>query len=105
MQSVDNDFYGTASSEGAYTNGVLYRISVPLPPVFQYPILIQSNATVLLTWSAVAGQTYQPQYSTNLGSTNWLNLGNNITATNGNASASDVAPPDPLRIYRVLDLP
>jgi hypothetical protein len=50
------------------------------PPAFQSVTL--SNNTVVLTWSASAGQSCQFQYSTNLVSTNWINLGGSITATN-----------------------
>jgi len=68
-------------------------------------VVTQSNGTVDLSWSAAAGQTYQLQYSTNLNSSTWIDLGNSITATNGSVSASDFAPSDPERVYRVLDLP
>jgi uncharacterized repeat protein (TIGR03803 family) len=83
VQASNNTFYGTASSGGAYTNGIIYQLSIPLPPVLQAPTLMQPDGTYILTWSALAFQTYQLEYSTNLNSTNWINLGNTATATNG----------------------
>ena len=70
------------------------------PPVFQN--ISQSGNLINLTWSAVAGQTHQLQYKTNLIQPNWLNLGATITATNTTVSATDTLGPDPQRFYRVL---
>jgi hypothetical protein len=48
-----------------------------------------SEHSFTFTWSALSGQTYQVQSSTNSGATNWINLGNPITATNSAVSVSD----------------
>jgi hypothetical protein len=42
------------------------------------------------------------QYTTNLTSTNWTNLGAPILATGGVTSDSDNLGPDPQRFYRVV---
>lgn len=57
------------------------------PPAFQSVTI--SNNSVILTWSATVGQACQFQYSTNLVSTNWFNLGNSITATNVTMNTTD----------------
>jgi len=89
---VTND-YGSATSAGA-------ALTVSGPPVFQAVTL--SGGTISLEWSANAGSTYQLQYNTNLTRTNWTTLGAPITATNSTVTASDIAPTDPQRFYRVM---
>jgi len=61
----------------------------------------KAGGTITLTWSALAGQTYQLQFKTNLYQMSWNNLGSAITATNSTATASDSLGPDPQRFYRV----
>ena len=104
LQASDNAFYSTVFIGGAFGNGAIFRLSVPLPAVLQTPA-VAPDGTVNLTWSAALGQTYLVQYSTNLNSTNWIGLKPFITATNGTASSSDPTPTDPYRFYRVVDLP
>jgi hypothetical protein len=61
----------------------------------------KAGGTITLTWSALAGQTYQLQFKTNLNQTSWNSLGSVITATNSSATALDAIGPDPQRFYRV----
>jgi opacity protein-like surface antigen len=75
-----------------------------MPAVFQ-PVTQTDGGALAFTWSAVAGQTYQLQNCTDFTSSNWNNLGDAITATNGTMSASDNGGPDPQRFYRVILLP
>jgi uncharacterized repeat protein (TIGR03803 family) len=103
IQASDGNLYGMTRQGGAYGRGAIFRLSVPMPPAFR--TMAQTGSTVALTWSAVAGQTYQVQYSTTLGQTNWINLGIPFTATDGTATASDAMGPDPQRLYRVVLLP
>jgi hypothetical protein len=42
------------------------------------------------------------QYTTNLASTNWTNLGAAIMATNSVTSDFDTLGPDPQRFYRIV---
>ena len=64
-----------------------------------------SNDLVTMTWSAIAGQTYQVLFNDDLTSTNWTNLGDPITATNATAVASDTINSDLQRFYRVVLVP
>jgi uncharacterized repeat protein (TIGR03803 family) len=100
VQGTDGNFYGTTYGGGLYNKGTVFRLSLPLPPVFQS--LIKNAATVTLVWSSVAGQTYQLEYSTNLAQGSWNNVSNAVTATNGIMTGSDPAATDPQRFYRVL---
>jgi uncharacterized repeat protein (TIGR03803 family) len=103
MQGVDGNFYGVTQGGGSAGSGIIFRLSVPMPPVFQ--TVSQTNGTITFIWSAVATQIYQVQYNTDLNSTNWNNLGSTITATNATAVASDSIGSDSQRFYRALLLP
>jgi hypothetical protein len=72
-------------------------------PVFQS--LVKSGGSVNLTWTAMAGPSYQLQYATNLTQAVWINLGGVISGTNGTVNATDAAPTDPQRFYRLQLLP
>jgi len=87
VQGPDGNFYGTTSLGGANGLGTIFRLSVPLPPVIEAITL--TNDTIVLTWSAVAGQTYQVLYSDDLTSTNWLFVTKPTVATSGIMTATD----------------
>ena len=52
--------------------------------------------------SAAPGQTVQLQYSSDLASATWSNLGNPITATTGTISATDTPGSAQPRFYRAI---
>jgi uncharacterized repeat protein (TIGR03803 family) len=99
VQETDGNFYGTTPGGGAYNKGTVFRLSLPLPPVFQS--VTKTNGTVNLIWSAVAGQTYQLEYTTNLAQASWNNVGGAMVATNGMMMTNSVGT-DPQRFYRVF---
>jgi uncharacterized repeat protein (TIGR03803 family) len=103
VQGNDGNFYGTTASGGASSNGVVFRVSVPLPPVILS--VAASTDRVTLTWSAVATQRYQVQYTTSLAQTTWTDLGGSLTAASNTLQSADLAPFDPQRWYRVVVLP
>ncbi|HEX4646815.1 MAG TPA: choice-of-anchor tandem repeat GloVer-containing protein, partial [Verrucomicrobiae bacterium] len=103
VQAADRNFYGTTSTSGPGGHGTVFRFSVLFPPVFQN--VTSTNGMVTLTWSAVGGVKYQPQYKTNAAGTNWINLGKVLIATSAQASVSDFITPDPQRFYRIVLLP
>jgi uncharacterized repeat protein (TIGR03803 family) len=106
VEATDGNVYGTTSYGGPQWNpargapgyGAIFRITVP--PAFQS--VAQSNGVVSLTWSAMSNQTCQVQYSTNLVSTNWINVGSAITVTNSPVSAYDTNATDSQRFYRII---
>ena len=103
LESPDNCFYGTSFYGGMQNCGTVFRLSIPRAPVIQRPV--PSGDSLQLTWTSVAGQTYQLQYTSDLNSTNWTDLGSPVLATNGTMSASDNVGTDPRRFYRVVLLP
>jgi len=104
VQGNDGNFYGTTSKGGEYGYGTIFRLSVPLSPVIQTPS--HTGSTFTIAWTAVAGQRYQVQYKTSVNQTNWNDLGNAITATNGMPNISDSITSRPSqRFYRVGLLP
>jgi uncharacterized repeat protein (TIGR03803 family) len=100
IQGTDGNFYGVTFFGGTYNMGTIFRLTVPLQPVFQS--VAQMNGTLTLVWNSVATESYQLQYTTNLTCTNWTDLGGICTATNGIMSATDVIGSDPQRFYRVV---
>jgi uncharacterized repeat protein (TIGR03803 family) len=104
IQGADGDFYGTAHRGDAGVKGGVFRISAPVAPVFKSAAV--SAGSMWLSWTSVAGQTYQLQGCSGFNPTNWYLLGTNYLATNGMASASDSVPLYPSqRFYRVVLLP
>ena len=102
VQAADGNLYGTTSEGGANGLGTVFQLSVPMPPVIK--TLTLTNGTVTLSWSAVAGQTYQAQYSDDLAQTNWtfflkptVAKSGVMTATDSHGSASSAH-----RFYRVV---
>jgi uncharacterized repeat protein (TIGR03803 family) len=101
VQGTDGNFYGTTSSGGANDKGTIFRFNFASPPQPVFQSVTRAGGTITLTWSALAGQTYQLQFKTNLNQMNWNNLGSVIIATNSAATALDPIGPDPQRFYRV----
>ncbi len=75
------------------------RMGVPLP-VFEG--VRPANDHVELIVNAAPGQRVQLQYSSDLSSATWSNLGNPITATSGLISATDTPSVGQPRFYRAL---
>jgi uncharacterized repeat protein (TIGR03803 family) len=103
IQANNGNFYGTTQMGGSFDQGTIFRLSAPLAPVFRTPT--QGGGLLNLTWSSVAGQSYQLQFNSDLSSTNWINSGSVLQATNGLMSASGVIGPEDKRFYRVEILP
>ena len=103
LQATDGNFYGMASSGGEFANGTIFRLSIPMQPVVQSAN--QADGSLTLTWISVVGQTYQLQYNSELTSSNWINFGGAVSATNGKMSMSDSPGTVMQRFYRVMLLP
>jgi hypothetical protein len=80
----------------------LTRIEMP-PPVIQ--TVQQIGSSLILTWSAIEGQTYQVESASDLNQRLWANSGDFIIATGITAATSVSMGPDPQRFYRVVCLP
>jgi uncharacterized repeat protein (TIGR03803 family) len=97
LQLCDGYFYGTAEGGGDNGGGTFFRFPIPPTP----NITEQSNKSMKLKWCSVVGGQYQLQYITNLVSTNWMNIGGIITATNVIVETKDSATSNLQRYYRV----
>ena len=74
-------------------------LTVVVPPTIQ--MFSQVNGQFNLTWNTASNLTYQLQYNLDLSTTNWIDLGNPITATNDSVTVSDVPGADTQRFYRI----
>jgi uncharacterized repeat protein (TIGR03803 family) len=104
VEGTDDNLYGVTPYGGPTGNGVIFRLTMPslVPaPAFGSPTLLL-NGTIVIAWNTVAGQTYQVQYVSDLRSTNWVNLGSPILATNAMATTSDAIDHNSQRFYRVV---
>jgi hypothetical protein len=76
-----------------------------LPPVLpEFQVVALSGNALSFNWSATAGVAYQVQYSSDLTTTNWIDLGDLIIATNTSATTIDTITNSQL-FYRVLLVP
>jgi len=108
VQASDDNLYGTTYHGGQGEAGTVFRLTLvievgPPAPAFQGETL--ANRSLSLTWSTEAGEKYQLQYNTNLGSTNWSNLGGPVMAVGAALSATDSITNGPRRFYRVVLVP
>ena len=92
-QAVITGAYGSVTSAVA-----TLTVNGPAAPTFQR--LALAGSTLTLTWSATVGSGYQLKYKTDLAGTNWIDLGDPITAAGGTATACD-SMINSQRFYRV----
>jgi uncharacterized repeat protein (TIGR03803 family) len=98
VQANDGSLYGTTEIGGLYGYGTVFRLTIV--PEFQAATL--TNNSLSLAWSTEAGGTYQLQYTSDLTSTNWINLNNPVTATGATLSTTDSLTNAPQRFYRLV---
>ena len=108
QSGTTNVFETTVTDDGkpslSATNSFLVVVPAPSsPPVIQS--IDFTSGSVVITWSSVAGQTYQLQYQDALGDPTWNNLDLDIPATGSSTTATNVVGDLPQRFYRVLMLP
>jgi hypothetical protein len=96
--AVVTNLYGSVTSAVAV-------LSVTLPGPLPLSAMATPPSLILLNWNAVPGQLYQVQYTGDLSSGFWTNLGPPVTATNMSMTGWDVIGPDPQRFYQVLPVP
>lgn len=90
-------------SPTAYAPGATPLIAASLQPFLIN--IAESNSTFYFTWNTISNQTYQLQYTADLISSNWNDLGMAVTATSNSISTTDTVGPDTHRFYRVRLLP
>jgi hypothetical protein len=117
LNTPDNNFDGVPAYANGGITADLFSAPGPSSVSFRNVVattlggapLIQSlgvtNRVFGLTWSAVAGGTYQVQYKDNLGIANWTALVPNIVATGPTATATNSITNSPQRFYRIVLMP
>ncbi len=105
VQAADGSFYGTTKAGGQYGSGTVFRLTFTPPPPPAFLSATQTAGSLNFTWSAQSGSFYQLQYCTNLALANWTNLTGPASAASSTLGASDLAPADAQRFYRVVLLP
>jgi hypothetical protein len=75
-------------------------VTAIVPPAFVS--VAATTGAVLFTWNAMPGFSCQLQYATNLAAPLWINSGAPVVAANGTVAATDAAPADPQRFYRLV---
>ena len=88
-----------------YYSGFTVGVQGLVSPAPLFTGLNVSGGSLNLSWSAMAGRSYQLQFKTNVTQVNWQNLSGTISATNYTASVSGPIGPDQQRYYRVILLP
>ena len=75
VQGSDGNFYGTTANGGASRYGTVFEMPMFLnPPANEITAIQITGSNVVLTLPSVAGETYQLQFSSSLGPTNWNNV-------------------------------
>jgi hypothetical protein len=93
-----------------FNGGINYSLAVnnvSATPLTQPEILGVSltNNAATVTWTSIPTQTYQLQYKDSITATNWNNIAPNVSATDTNTSATDIAIGPNQRFYRVMLVP
>jgi uncharacterized repeat protein (TIGR03803 family) len=73
------------------------------PPAFQ--TIARTGGNLVVAWSTAVGRTYQLQSNAGFGSSNWVNVGNSITATGSSLQRSIPIGTNSNQYYRVVLLP
>ncbi len=94
----DGSFYGTTFGGGQGGAGTVFRLTIV--PEFQAATIF--NEMLNLTWSTETGGTYQLQYTSDLSSSNWINLGPAAIANGAMLNTTDSLTNDPQRFYRLV---
>jgi hypothetical protein len=101
--ATNNEVTGNPlTTMASYVNYSVTGATALAPPVFTAVTL--TNGSIVLSSAAVAGQSYQLQYTTNLSSSSWNNLGASTNAI-GPIIIPDVIGSNAQRFYRVMLLP
>jgi parallel beta-helix repeat protein len=106
----------TITADDAYSVGVGVAIVTILdndllilgvPPLTPPALAISApvNGRVSLAWLGTLAQLYRVQYNSDGSATHWVDLGANLTTTNGVVMTSDAIVSDERRFYRLVLLP
>jgi uncharacterized repeat protein (TIGR03803 family) len=98
----DNNLYLSTHLYGRFGFGTVLAVPFSLPPVGTTVTgFARASNSATFGWNTIPKGTYQVQYATTTGATNWLDLGEPITAPNFTWSFMDTNASEPSRFYRV----
>ena len=100
--TVTNGTLSAANYTFSFVNGTL-TVYIVQPTILSIAGVATTNSVI--SWSAISNVTYRVQYQSDLGSTNWLNLTPDVTATSNIASAVDNPAGAARRFYRIMIVP
>lgn len=110
MQYEGGLFYGTTSIGGPSSLGTVfkllvspYEVSPALPPAFLY--FTSTDGALYMIWLTQRYSSYQLQYTTDLKSGLWTDIGGPVAATGATLTGTDSTSPDEQRFYRVMVVP
>lgn len=75
---------------------------VVVPPFRASAEVSATDDSIVFSWPAFPGKTYQLQYKNDLSETNWTNLGDTITGQGGNISVTNTPSEQAHRFFRIL---
>jgi hypothetical protein len=103
LSSADATNTGTYDVIVSNSYGSVTSSAVTLNVFFSLQSAVQdSDGSFSFSWLTTPGVPYQVQYTTNLASSNWVDLGAALIASNGVTSATDTNNVDAQRFYRVV---
>jgi uncharacterized repeat protein (TIGR01451 family) len=100
---VVTDYNPAAVNSQHLSDSNSFAVIVAPPPALSSGAI--SNGVLTLTWSAIPGQKYRVQFSSNLSGSGWTDLSPDVTANDITATQTDSSVLDAQRFYRVLVLP
>jgi len=102
VQATNGNFYVACEGSGySYNPGTIFRLTVP--PVLQS--MTWAGNAWSFSWNGQTGQKYQLQWTTNLNSSGWINLGSPLSGQGPTLDGVDGSPAGSQRFYRVMALP
>jgi uncharacterized repeat protein (TIGR03803 family) len=98
----DNNLYVRTSLYGPLGFGTVIAVPLLAPAVGNTVTdFVRSSNFVSFGWNAIPNGSYQVEYVNHIGATNWVNLGDPITAADITCSFIDTNSLDAQRFYRV----
>ena len=85
-----------------FIGGTLKVTLAPAPVITSIDL---TNGAANVTWTSLAGATYQVQYNDSLDSSNWIDFSPDTTATNSTTVQTNIPSNVSQRFYRVVLLP
>jgi hypothetical protein len=105
---IADDFTTIVTDNGIPPLSATNHFTVTVIPPAGPPLILSltvSNGVATITWSSVAGHTYQLEYSDTLTATNWTSVIPTVPASNSTSSTTNAVGNKLHRFYRVSLLP